>query len=261
MKNKKKVVRTVVTVALAAALAVGLGFARRGSVLKADENELETPVVEAVPAPAPVEAAPAEPAPTEPAPAPVEPAPAAPASSEPVVATEEIVLEIPAEEAAPAEEAFDVAAAYRYYLTLSDADKQAYLDSLSAGDRAALLNYIEQMEAAKAEPETEPEPAPAESAQEPAAAPAEESAPEIDLSKLSVRVWDDRPAALTPGQTITLFSELTGFEAVPSYTYRWQVDKNDGLGWQDAENGNAPTYSFSVSLETLSWNWRLLIDF
>ena len=85
-----------------------------------------------------------------------------------------------------------------------------------------------------------------------------DEAPEIDTSKMSLRVWDDRKDQMSEGQTVTLHSELKGFEGI-SYTYRWQCNK--GSGWEDIPDANEATYSFTADTETLSWSWRLLIDY
>ena len=177
-------------------------------------------------------------------------------------APEEPVSEEPAEEAeAEEEEPFDVVAAYEHYMSLDEYGKIEYLNSLSDANREELKRYIEMKEAeAKAESTSAGEPENS-SAEEPAEEPEEEKQeekPVIDTSKMSLKIWDDRRPSMDVGETVTLYSELHGFEGI-NFSYRWQCNK--GNGWEDVPGGNGATYSFNASVDSLSWSWRLLIDF
>lgn len=182
--------KKVIGLVLAASLVIGVSFMASDAKLRATDAEVlpEAPVEEvSEPAPAPAEPAPAEPVPAEPAveentdytvsevvpaeesaaPAEEEPAEEAPSENTPAPAEETAPAEgtdaeKPAEENAEEEKtkdgikAFDVVEAYKYYMTLSDAEKEAYLNSLTPEQREALLKYIdelEQAEKAKAEKE------------------------------------------------------------------------------------------------------------
>lgn len=143
-----KIMKRSLALALALILVIGAGSWMKDARLKADEEapEAEVVVEEAVP----VE----EPAPTEePVIAvqqveftaePVSEEPAAEPTVEPVPEpTEEPVAEEPEEEKA----LFDVREAYEHYMSLgSEAEKQAYLESLDAADRAELEKYIAEQE-------------------------------------------------------------------------------------------------------------------
>ena len=154
--SEKRVLIRVLALVLAFALVATVSIISRNTALKASEEGMEEVFVEA-PAPEapPVVVEPVVEVPAEPAPA-----------EEPVVVSEEIdaaeITEAPAEEApaeeAPAEEEpFDVAEAYKYYCTLGEAEKQAYLESLTLTQRSELEQYILLMEAPAALAEDEQE--------------------------------------------------------------------------------------------------------
>ena len=164
-ETMKKNLKRSLAAFLAVLMVAGLSYFAKDSALKADENAPESEVVEEIadvpaeqvnePEPEVVvqevivtatEPVVEEPAPAE-EPAPVEePAPA----EEPAPVDEPVPAEesAPVEEPAPAEEEFDIEEAYEHYMTLSeDWQKEQYLNSLSAEDRAALRQYIADKEA------------------------------------------------------------------------------------------------------------------
>lgn len=244
---------------LAVTLVVGLGFYASDARLKASDEEV-LPEVEAAPAPDP-EPAP-EPAP-EPEPVEVvveenedyvlsevlpanEEAPAEEAPAEEVTAEENPAEEAPAEEIiaeeepaeeVPEEEAFDVVAAYEYYITLSDADKEAFLNSLSAENRAALLNYIRQMEQA-------------------AEVPVEE-APEEETEKI-VDVWYEYDGEPHLGMQMKVVSSISGFSG--NVTYQWQRSADKGATWEDVAGATDSSYTYWLDEDTCIYSWRLNVN-
>ncbi len=77
-----------------------------------------------------------------------------------------------------------------------------------------------------------------------------------DTSSMSVTIFSSRRAVMTPGETVYLTSVLTGFEN-HEVSYQWQCDM--GNGFVDVEGATSATWSFSASVETLSYDWRLAI--
>jgi hypothetical protein len=67
---------------------------------------------------------------------------------------------------------------------------------------------------------------------------------------------------VTKGDIIELTGVLIGFDDVPdsAITFQWQVDRNDGAGWQDVEGANRWYYKFIANQETILYNWRLIVN-
>ena len=86
----------------------------------------------------------------------------------------------------------------------------------------------------------------------------EEEEAEIDTSNMSVRVWDDKTPVIDEGQIITLYSELTGFDGI-EVSYQWQCDK--GNGFENIPGATEATYSYEATTESLSWSWRVEVNF
>ena len=63
---------------------------------------------------------------------------------------------------------------------------------------------------------------------------------------------------MTGGEVIELTSQLVGFGEAEVH-YQWQVDRNDGAGWVDAEDGNRWKYTFLADRTTVMYNWRLIV--
>ena len=63
---------------------------------------------------------------------------------------------------------------------------------------------------------------------------------------------------MTGGEVIELTSQLIGFGDADIH-YQWQVDRNDGAGWVDAEDGNRWKYTFLADRTTVMYNWRLIV--
>ena len=73
-----------------------------------------------------------------------------------------------------------------------------------------------------------------------------------------VYVTTSRPEKITEGDAIYLEAKLVGFDGLTVH-YRWQVDKNDGQGWQDV--GLDRNYHvFIATRETVQYSWRLIVD-
>ena len=61
-----------------------------------------------------------------------------------------------------------------------------------------------------------------------------------------------------PEEPAALEAHLVGFGDLP-VTYQWQVDRNDGMGWQDV-GSNRNYHVFIASEETVLYSWRLLVN-
>lgn len=153
-----KVMKRSLALALALILVIGAGSWMKDARLKADEEAPETRAVveDAIPAeaPAPVEEPVIAVQEVELAEEPVAEEPAAEPTTEPAPEpTEEPVAEEPvAEEVIEEKAPFDVREAYEHYIGLgSEAEKQAYLDSLDPADREELERYIAEQEPAAVE--------------------------------------------------------------------------------------------------------------
>ena len=66
------------------------------------------------------------------------------------------------------------------------------------------------------------------------------------------------PEDYSVGEIIELTSQLIGFGDADVH-YQWQVDRNDGAGWVDAEDGNRWKYTFLADRFTVMYNWRLIV--
>lgn len=71
-----------------------------------------------------------------------------------------------------------------------------------------------------------------------------------------VTIFSSRRSVMTPGETVYLTSKLEGFEGY-EIRYQWQCDKGDGF--EDVPDADGDTYSFSASVETLGYDWRLAV--
>ncbi len=70
-----------------------------------------------------------------------------------------------------------------------------------------------------------------------------------------VRISSSQKPVMKPGETVTLSSQLEGFEDCTEILYQWEVDK--GNGFEEVAGATSPEYSFAASRETLNWAWRL----
>ena len=69
----------------------------------------------------------------------------------------------------------------------------------------------------------------------------------------AVRILTSFTGVIGYGEQIDLSSEVDG----EVLSYQWECDK--GQGFEKIEGANDPTYSFTATPESLSWNWRLTV--
>ena len=69
----------------------------------------------------------------------------------------------------------------------------------------------------------------------------------------NVRILTSFTGVIGYGEQIDLSSEVDG----EVLSYQWECDK--GQGFEKIEGANDPTYSFTATPESLSWNWRLTV--
>ena len=145
-----------------------------------------------------------------------------------------------AETAKQTEEAeqFNFAEAYESYIALDEEGKTEFLASLDEAQRKAFELYIGERQAAEAK--------------------AAEDKKEEPAAEKKVRIWSDRASSMNVGQTVRLYSELTGFDGI-EVQYQWLCNK--GNGYEPVPGANSSTYEFEATQESLSWSWRLSVDF
>lgn len=85
----------------------------------------------------------------------------------------------------------------------------------------------------------------------------ENEAPEEE-PELKVTIFTSRRTVMTPGETIYLTSKLEGFDGY-TVSYQWQYDR--GNGFEDIAEATADTYAFAASIETLGYDWRLVVSY
>ena len=81
-------------------------------------------------------------------------------------------------------------------------------------------------------------------------------AEETSAPPMSVTIFSSRRDVAVEGDTITLTSRVEGFDGY-EITYQWECDQGDGF--QPVEGANDDSYSFTMSANSLRWNWRLTI--
>lgn len=77
--------------------------------------------------------------------------------------------------------------------------------------------------------------------------------------KHKVLIFTSRRAVMELGEEIHLTSLLEGFEDNTEIKYQWECDK--GSGFEPVEGANGDTYSYPANLETLTWSWRLVVEY
>ena len=73
-----------------------------------------------------------------------------------------------------------------------------------------------------------------------------------------VYITSSRGDYISEGEMIYLESHLVGFGDL-QVAYQWQVDKNDGAGWQNVGD-NRDYYIFMATKDSVQYNWRLIVD-
>ena len=76
-----------------------------------------------------------------------------------------------------------------------------------------------------------------------------------DDSGKSVTITTTLGGSIKEGDTITLYSQLEGFEDCSDILYVWKVNK--GNGFERVPNADGDTYSYQATAESLSWRWNL----
>ena len=76
--------------------------------------------------------------------------------------------------------------------------------------------------------------------------------------EMKVTIFSSRRSVMKEGELIHLSSRLEGFDGY-EIKYQWECDKHDGSGFRDIEGADGSQYSFSVSAESLTWDWRLSV--
>jgi len=76
------------------------------------------------------------------------------------------------------------------------------------------------------------------------------------VPNMKVTIFTSRRSVMQPGETVTLTSKLEGFEHYETML-QWQWDR--GSGFEDIPGANADFYAFESSIETLSYDWRLIV--
>lgn len=141
----------------------------------------------------------------------------------------------PSEEAAPSQDSENVTPEEE--TVNPEAETAVPGENGNASEEAALPEDAEGTEGEEQEPE------------QPEILPAEER---------KVYITSSRGEHVTQGEPIYLEAHLEGFGNLP-VTYHWQVDKNDGAGWQDT-GSNRNYHVFMASAETVQYNWRLIVN-
>ncbi len=76
-----------------------------------------------------------------------------------------------------------------------------------------------------------------------------------DDSGKSVTITTTLGASIKEGDTITLYSQLEGFEDCSDILYVWKVNK--GSGFERVPGADEDTYSYTATAESLAWRWNL----
>lgn len=91
-----------------------------------------------------------------------------------------------------------------------------------------------------------------------AEAPVEAKAELLPSEERRVYITSSRSDHVTEGEPIYLESHLEGFGDL-EITYQWQVDRNDGAGWQNV-GANRAYHVFVATAESVQYSWRLIVD-
>ena len=62
------------------------------------------------------------------------------------------------------------------------------------------------------------------------------------------------------GDKVKLSSKLIGFSDDLIVLYQWQVDKNDGNGWQNIKGATQKSYKFVYTEDIVGYSWRLMVS-
>ncbi len=87
----------------------------------------------------------------------------------------------------------------------------------------------------------------------------EESDKEKETKSARVLIFTSRRAIMDLGEEIKLTSIVEGVPEDITLKYQWEVDK--GSGFEPAEGGNEDSYSYTATVESLAWSWRLVVSY
>ena len=87
----------------------------------------------------------------------------------------------------------------------------------------------------------------------------EESDKEKETKSARVLIFTSRRAIMDLGEEIKLTSIVEGIPEDITLKYQWEVDK--GNGFEPAEGGNEDSYTYTASVESLAWSWRLVVSY
>lgn len=91
------------------------------------------------------------------------------------------------------------------------------------------------------------------------AAPEETPSPEdTPAPERSIKIHDNVGSMVHYGDQITLTGVLTGYDDL-SYALQWQI-RDDGGSWRDISGANDTSYSFELSADNATSEWRLVVD-
>lgn len=79
----------------------------------------------------------------------------------------------------------------------------------------------------------------------------------LPAEERKVTITTSRGEYVTDGEPIYLESHLEGFGGLTVH-YQWQVDKNDGEGWQDV-GADRDYHMFVATRESVMYSWRLIV--
>ncbi len=141
-----------------------------------------------------------------------------------------------------------------------ETEDDAVLDDPEAVDEADIALF-EEVEADSGEPAADPYGQTVEADAADGTVPGEESEDYVldeaaVLANVRVSVMSGSPNVLRPGDTISLVGTTEGLDS-DTLTYQWECDK--GSGFEPIEDANEDVYSFEVSAESMTWNWRLVV--
>ena len=86
-----------------------------------------------------------------------------------------------------------------------------------------------------------------------------EPAPTPSTDNKKVTIFSSRRKVMKLGEAVNLTSKLEGFEDCTEISYQWECDK--GSGFAPVSGATGDSYTFSADVESLSWDWRLVISY
>ena len=81
-----------------------------------------------------------------------------------------------------------------------------------------------------------------------------EEKPEIPKK---VTIFTSCRSVMDEGEPVYLTSKLEGFDDCETIIYIWKVNK--GNGYEVIEGADEATYTFTATMESLTWSWHLTV--